>query len=221
MVESGGRDRDSMADGDPGADEPWYVREGSPEAPWQDLFLGESPRTILYRLCDDDALRLWDLCQDRLSEVVVLVHVDRLASRAVARVAYGAAEGYDGKPPLLTWLRERIDQSITELLEEDVENEYQGTTLTGEERERYVAMIPRETGIAGNLARRACVHFNALPTALREPFFRTVFERWTIEEYAMKHDLSLDDVVHRIEETTRHLVHSVENGTDGKERPGP
>ena len=221
MAGSGGRDSGARGGGAHDANQPWYARAGAPEPPWRDLFLGGGPGRILQRLCAGDVLCLGELSEDRLREMVYMIHPDRLRARAMARVAYGAAAGYDGRPPLLAWLRDRVDQSIEELLEEDLEEEQLGHPVEGIHLERYRTLIPPATGIDPKQARRACVFFNELPRAMREPFFRTVLEGWTTEEYAMEHDLSLDDVVRRIQECTRHLVLSVENGQDGKERPAP
>jgi hypothetical protein len=197
--------------------EPWYAREGAREPSWKDLFLGDSAREILWRLCEGDALELGALCGDRLSEAAFLLHPDRLLARVIARVAHGAALGYDGRPPLLEWLLDWVDMSIDELLDEDIEAERMGLPPDGEELDRFVELIPPATGIEPELARRACVFFNELTQDRRIPFYRIVIEGWKVEDYCMEHDRSLDEVVQQIEETTRHLVLLVEDGRSGRE----
>ena len=204
---------------DPYRVRPWYVGDGA-EPPWRDLFLGGSPVTILPRLHAGDPLHLAPLCWDRLREVVLLIHPVRLYSRALASVAYSAALGYSGQPPLLAFLTECVDQAIEELLEEDAWDERQGTPIEPARLPRYADLVPRETGIEPGLSRRACVVFNSLPDEAREPFFRIVLEQYTVEEYGMQSDRSLEEIVAQIEATTRHLVLMVENGANGKEEKG-
>jgi len=220
MADHGESDYGSAGGGEGRPDEPWYAREDGREPSWRDLFLGDSAREILRRICRGDALQLGALCLDRLSEVAFLIHPDRLHARVVARVAYGAAYGYDGTPPLLHWLLDRVDQAIEDLMDEDIEAERRGLPPGGEELERYAVMIPEETGIEPELTRRACVYFNELPQEQREPFYRIVLEGWAVEDYAMEYDRPLDDVVRQIAETTRHVVLLVENGRPGSEEAG-
>jgi len=220
MPEYRGDEFGSTGRGGGAGSEPWYARENPTEPDWRELFLGGGPAEILDRIEPDDPLALVQLCEDWLSDNAVLVHPDRLFVRAVARVAYAAAYGYDGRPSLLNWLLLRIDQSLQELMEEDFEEERFGIPPSGVDLDRYMDLIPRETGIEPALTRRACVIFNALSKSMREPFYRTVIENWTPEEFAMQKDRSLDEVVRQIQETTRHLVFSVENGEYGKEDEG-
>lgn len=198
--------------GDRGAagEPPWFLRENAPEPPWQDLFLSESAGEILTRLCRDDALQLGEMCEFRLAEAAFMVHPDRLLARAVAQVAHSAAYGYDGSPPLFEWLLDRIDRSIDDLITDDIEAERRGVPPSQEELEDYVPLIPRETGIAPELSRLACVTFNTLPESLRQPFFAIFIEGLSVEEYGMEYDISLDDIVTSIEETTRRLILLVE-----------
>ena len=194
---------------------PWFLQAGAPEPPWRELFAGNSTRQILERLYARDALQLAEYCEHRLIETALLIHPDRLLARAAARVAYGAAFGYYGDPPLAAWLCDRIDDSIEELLAEDIEDERGGVPPEGPNQHRYTRLIPREVGIAPEQCRLTCVVFNTLPESMRRPFFRVFLEGVSIERYAMEHDRPLDEVVAQIEETTRRLVLLVENGEHG------
>ncbi|MEW6074232.1 MAG: hypothetical protein AB1726_16765 [Planctomycetota bacterium] len=206
------------AAGEPDArKEPWFLREPAPEPEWRELLRGESPRAILQQICADESLQIVELCEHRLAEQAFLIHPDRLVARSLARVAYAAALGYGGDPPLAAWLTGCVDQSIAELLSEDIEEERTGVPPEEESLRRYQELIPAEVGIAPELSRLTCIQFNTLPQALRIPFFRIVVTGLSIEQYALRYDRPIDEVVRQLDEATRRLVLLVEDGKLGEE----
>jgi DNA-directed RNA polymerase specialized sigma24 family protein len=95
--------------------------------------------------------------------------------RALARAAHGAPR-YRGSPPLAVWLRTCIDRSIDDLLDEDRDEE-RSFSLTDGELEHPYAFIADLLQCEPELARSACVAFNALPREDRRTFFAIVIER--------------------------------------------
>lgn len=90
-----------------------------PGAPWRKLFRGSTSRERLAHFAAGDPLGLWPRCATAVQRSHLVVHLDRLHLRAIARSAY-EGQFYGGKPPLETWLDERVEQSLLELLREDL-----------------------------------------------------------------------------------------------------
>lgn len=143
-----------------------------------------SARKVLERLIDGDPLELGPRCQERISESAVFVAWDRLWLRAAARIAY-AAPRYKGLPRLDVFIDERIDQSIEDLLREDIEEDRGGVPVSEPWDPRY-AFVSEQVGIDPNLARSACIRFNDMPLDVRRTYFavalgKKTFHRWIAE----------------------------------------
>lgn len=91
-----------------------------PVDPLSDLLRLRSPREILRRLADGDPLEIEARVVEVLRESGWLVDPRRLTLRAMACTAY-AAPDYRGKPELSRWLRNRIEDALQQMLEEEVE----------------------------------------------------------------------------------------------------
>ncbi len=144
------------------------------------LGLGSS-RAILARLVDGDPFEIGPRCVERMREEAFLVSLQRVHLRAVARTAYAAVH-YRGTPPLAQWLRERIDESVREILAEDREAERDGSVVA-EAPEPLHAHVAAALGVEASLGRRACNAFNRLPAPVRHAFFAVVIERKSVNRY--------------------------------------
>jgi hypothetical protein len=146
-----------------------------------DLLKGGSPKEILARLLSGDPLELRARCRERLHAKALLVSLDRLQLRAVARIAH-AAPRWRGEPPLQAWVEETIDHSTRELMEEDVETVRSGIPQPGPGEGHY-AFLSSLLGIEPHLCPRACVAFNALHDSVRRTFFALVVEGTRLNRY--------------------------------------
>lgn len=151
--------------------------------PGKEHLVGASPREILHRMLDhDDPLEIWGRSEALIESEAVLMAVDRLYLRALARVAH-AAMRYKGTPPLEVWLAERVAFSLRELVQEDREADHGELHLDVEGEQRY-AFLVAALGLEPQLARRACVRFNDEPLEVRRTFWRVVVLKQSIEEVA-------------------------------------
>jgi hypothetical protein len=136
---------------------------------------------VLSRLVDGDPLEIEARCLEELREQAFLLCVSRVHLRSVARIAH-AAMRYRGEPALDVWLKERVEHSIKELLEEDREEERVGVPPSQPWDPRY-AFVSEALGIEPTLARRACVAFNLLPHEVRCAYYAVVVDGKTIHRY--------------------------------------
>ena len=143
--------------------------------PGRELLGVGSPAEVMTRVLEGDPLEIRARCRERLEEEALLLSLHRLHLRALARTAHGAPR-YRGSPPLDAWLRTCIDQSIADLLEEDRDEE-RSFALSDGELEHPYAYIADLLQCEPELARSACVAFNALPRDDRRTFFAVVIER--------------------------------------------
>jgi hypothetical protein len=172
-------------------------------APGGDLLKGGSPKEILARLLAGDPLELRARCKDRLHTKALLLSLDRLQLRSVARIAHGASR-WQGEPPLQAWVEERIDHSMKELMEEDVETVRSGIPQPGPDEGHY-AFLSSLLGIEPHLCPRACVAFNALPDPVRLAFFAVVVEGTRLNRYVAEGNGSPQDVKASVERAFRAL----------------
>jgi hypothetical protein len=143
--------------------------------PGRELLGVGSPAEVMTRILQGDPLEIRARCRERLEEEALLLSLHRLHLRALARAAHGAPR-YRGSPPLAVWLRTCIDRSIDDLLDEDRDEE-RSFSLTDGELEHPYAFIADLLQCEPELARSACVAFNALPREDRRTFFAIVIER--------------------------------------------
>jgi len=154
----------------------------APQYPGCELLRASRPRDVLARLTDGDPLGLRERCRERLRLRAVLVSENRLFLRSVARVAY-ASMTYRGTPALATWLRERIDQALRELLTEDYEADRVEEPQADDEDEERYAFLTDVLGVDTVVARRASVVFNSLPDPVRQAFWALVIEGKSINRH--------------------------------------
>jgi hypothetical protein len=149
--------------------------------PGSEILSQESPKRVLSRLVDGDPLEIQARCKEHVYDQAWLLSVSRVHLRSVARIAH-AAMRYRGEPALDAWLKERVEQSTLELLEEDLEEERVGIPPAEPWDPRY-AFVSEALGIEPTLARRACVEFNLLPHEVRCAYFAVVVEGKTIHRH--------------------------------------
>jgi DNA-directed RNA polymerase specialized sigma24 family protein len=149
---------------------------------WRQLLSGSSSREVLARIHPGDPLELRRLAGERLRERAWLCDADRVFVRAVARCARFAVR-YRGQPELKTWLGERVDEALADLLREDLEAERAGQPPEPEASAAYEDLA-RPLGLPPAAMRGVCVAFNQLPEAERKAFFALVIESRSLDELA-------------------------------------
>ncbi|HEV8113715.1 MAG TPA: hypothetical protein VGR31_13145 [Planctomycetota bacterium] len=165
---------------------------GEASDPGGDLLRGGSPKEILARLVDGDPLEVRARCKEQLHLRALLLSLDRLQLRTVARIAY-AAPRWRGEPPLGRWLVERIEHSMKELIDEDGEAVLSGIPDPEATDERY-AFLSSLLGIEPQLGQRACVAFNAQPEPVRKAFFAVLIEGQRFNRYVAEGNGSPQEV---------------------------
>lgn len=150
--------------------EPGPSRGGDASAfPGSEWLRGPSPRAILHNLLDHDPFELGGRSVARLEQRALLLSGNKLWLRALARVAH-AALGYHGEPALETWLRQKMDVSLEEILEEELQAELEGQPLDVPPEPHHL-FVSQHFGVEPGMARRACLRFNGLPESVRRVFF--------------------------------------------------
>jgi hypothetical protein len=140
-----------------------------------------------------------------LLDVAYLIDIDRLFHRAIARVAYAAALGYNGTPSLSQWLVDRINESIEELLQEDVASELSGLPPDAEE-EDYYSFLADAVEVEPVVARRMTIAFNGLAERQRRPFYQIAVLGESLDDYADAHDIPRDQLKASIQETMSFIL---------------
>ncbi len=154
---------------------------GEASDPGGDLLRGSSPKEILARLVDGDPLEVRARCREQLHIGALLLSLDRLQLRAVARIAY-AAPRWRGEPALGPWLVQRIEHSMKELMDEDAETVLSGIPDPEIADERY-SFLTSLLGIEPQLGLQACVAFNAQADPVRKAFFAVMIEGTRFNRY--------------------------------------
>lgn len=111
----------------------------------------------------------------------VIIDMERLYFRAVARVAHAAIR-YRGTPPLAEFLRGRIDTAIDDLVREDAAADAEGLPLAREDQSRF-RFLTQVLGVEPHLSRSAAVRFNVLDEEVRQTFFALVVEMRKFHRY--------------------------------------
>lgn len=167
-----------------------------PTYPGSELLYGDRPKTVLHRLNDGDPLGLRQRGRERIQMRAVLISENRLYLRSLARVAYASMK-YRGDPPLGTWLSDRIDQSLEELLNEDRFANWGREEEEEDPEERY-KFLTKVLGVSPTVARRASVVFNILPDAVRVAFWALVIEGKSLNRHVAEGHGTPDDVRARV-----------------------
>ena len=216
LARMAGHEGEEWSWGDPDDALPWEPGTPYPHGdyPGKDVLNLASPLEVLHRLLEDDVLEVHRKSWRRLWERALLLDHKAVSKRCFARVAR-AGPLYRGHPPLDRWLRDRFDQSIRELLSEDVEAELQGLPVDPEDTR--VELLTRTLGLEPGLVRRASIRFNGAPRRSREAFFRVALEGRTIREHGFSVDRTHDQVVADLERAVRAL--SAPASSDGHDLP--
>jgi hypothetical protein len=160
--------------------------------PARDLLRGASPNEVLAKLHRGDPLELMARCGERLRNQALLLQVDRLYLRTIARMAF-AAHDYRGVPPLDAWIADLMRLAQKELLSEDREAER--TELTPDaDRDPRLAFVSKSLGVEPGLARRAVNAFNRLPLEVRTTFFGVVIASRSPLIYASETGMAMERV---------------------------
>jgi DNA-directed RNA polymerase specialized sigma24 family protein len=149
---------------------------------WRQILGGSSPREVLARFHADDPLGLRRCVASVLRRRSYLFDADRVHLRAMARCARFATR-YRGQPPLGTWLGERVEEALLDLLHEDLEGERRGQPLGSFERSGFEDLAG-PLGLDPERMRAVCVAFNHRPEVERRAFFALVIEGRTLDEVA-------------------------------------
>lgn len=197
---SGGSD----SEGDPGVQaEQTAQDELRPVDPRVALLQGHDARTILERIgSPEDPLGIGALSSERVLQLVVFLDHERVALRALARIAHEAvADPHAGRPNLHGWLVARVDQSVQDLIREDYEALRLGRPFTDSDHP-YYAEFSELTGIEAERVHETCTLFNLLDPITREAFYCIVFEQQPLEMYARAVDEPVDWVEDRVATAT-------------------
>ena len=187
----------SIADPEPSrrTSAPWTPLKG-----WRHLLAVKSPRHALERLVgDEDPLALRSLCAQELRSQAILVDLDRVHLRSLARIVFRAVGEAD--PGERTLVLEEVRAAVRDIQREDRRRAGQGRddepmgTAEGAEaldpRCSAFAVFARPLGFTEQDLLRACVSFNGREVIEREAFFQTVVERRSLDEVAKALGLDL------------------------------
>lgn len=191
------------------------ARDARRSVDWRALFRAADSREVLTRLMHDDPLGLRARVATRLAHRAWLIDVDRVLLRSFARTAR-AALGYRGDPSLDSWLDERIDEAMADLLAEDHEAERAGAPLEA----RHAAVLTTlggPLGLSPGELRTACVLFNRLPHGDRRAFYALVIQARTLDELAHERSESASDVARGARRGLEALLH----GANARRQPPP
>jgi len=167
----------SLIERDAAQDPPVRARSARPH--WRALLSGSSPREVLARLMSGDPLSLRPCIAAVLAERLVLIEPDRVFLRAVARIARFAVR-YRGQPEIDVWIRQQIEETVLELLDDDAEAD-EGV---GVFEDSGIGDLARPLGIESSRARAACDAFNRLTLEERSAFHALVLVGRSLDEVA-------------------------------------
>src|SRR5947208_4798755 len=112
--------------------------------PARELLRGASANEVLSKLHRGDPLELMARCGERVRNQALLLQVDRLYLRTIARMAF-AAHDYRGVPPLDAWIADVMRLAQRELLSEDCEAE-RTERASDVERDPRLAFVSESLG---------------------------------------------------------------------------
>lgn len=139
------------------------------------------PSEILGRLVESDPLALRPRSRTRLAALGHVLPEERLALRAMARVAFEARRrprdvGLD------VWLDGCVDVSIRELIDEQLAEERALEPIEASRDADFYRALGGALSIEPGLARLACVRLNGLTRDRRQVFHALAIERATLEQ---------------------------------------
>ena len=157
------------------------AEHGKRSFPGAELLSGGTPRMVLARITPGDPLGLKMRTMARVRERALLIAMDRLYDRSLARTAFAAPQ-YEGDPPLGEWLTQLIDKGIVDLLREDREAERNQEPLINPTDYRY-SHLAEALGVEKQHARKMCIVFNDLPDQVRQVYWAVAVEGKSINRY--------------------------------------
>lgn len=172
-----------------------------PVYPGSDLLAGANPKKVLRRLFDGDPLGIAQACSQRLRSKALILDLNRLHMRAIARIAH-AAPRYRGHPSLDPWITGRIDQSIKDLIKDDREEERSAMPPSDPREPRFI-FLSEALGIEPGLTRKACIKFNDLEPDVRGAFYAVVVEGKKINRYVAEGNGPPDNVLRLVRQALK------------------
>ena len=161
--------------------QPEEIGEEHKRYPASEILAGRNTSEILDRLLDGDPLGIRERSVQRMREQCYLLSLSRLYTRTLARVAHSGAS-YKGKPPFNEWIKLCIDQSATELMNEELEAERSNKPLPNPPAPHHT-FVTALLGIALGLTRRGCIRFNNLELEARQIFFAICVDGLAFHRY--------------------------------------
>ena len=175
---------------------------------WRRFLASGTPQEVLVRLVDGDPLGVRARAVARLREARLVLDGERVALRCLARVAR-AAQFYRGRPSFETWLDERCDEALRDLVEEERLAVSRGEPVASEPNV-VLRLFAEPLGLEPAAARRACVTLNERPFEERDAFFALVLEARPLDEVARERDLDPTLVARRARRVLLALLRSDE-----------
>ncbi|MFT5052773.1 MAG: hypothetical protein ACI8QZ_004210, partial [Chlamydiales bacterium] len=155
------------------------------EAMWAVLVGATDPRALLGFLDDGDPLGLLGRTVARLRYQAMLLELDHVHARVVARVAFECVMLKKRPAPrhVGAWIDERIDRSMEELDREDREALRQGLLAYEQWDARYL-FLHQGLGVPAKSTRGCCLVFNGLARDVRRAFFAVSIEGLSLDKAA-------------------------------------
>jgi hypothetical protein len=178
-------------------------------ADWRAILAGASPREVLARLMNGDPLALAGVVEERLRARAYLLDADRVFLRAAARCARLSGR-YRGDPPLAAWLAERVDESMLELVDEELEA-LAGGAEPGAELSVFESLA-RPLGLDPGRTRRACAVHNGLCEEQRRAFREVVLESRDLDELARQGGRSATGIARAARRALLAVLAEIESG---------
>jgi len=164
---------------------------------------GTLPSLLIRELIDDDPLDLELRCRLRLESDGLLIARPRLFLRAAARCAHKGFSYDAGSDPIEPWINARIEDSIRDLLDEDLS--FHRKNLPIEQPEHY-SLLMEHLELTAEVARAAHVAFNRLPQEVRSAYFRIGIQGVHPESYSSNGGGSMDEIHAHILQAVNTLV---------------
>lgn len=176
------RDEPERAENEEPADEPSRAQEPD-EVPA--ILRQGNVQERLERIEDGDPLELHARSELQLRSEGLFIDPERLALRAMARVAVFSSE-YEGVPGLDEWLDQVIHMSIQDLVREQEQEEFERISVFDSADKEFYLDFAAITKMPAKYGRLACLAMNKLPKEDRLTFWAIVVEgksinRWVAE----------------------------------------
>ncbi len=158
------------------------------------LMRQKTPEDVYSALAAGDPLGISQRAHERIRALCLLVDLDRLEERAIVRIAV-ARPAYQGDPPFETWIEQRLDEALKDLLIEDWRELREGNETLEEWDPRY-DFLAEMIGIGPERARKACATFNVLDYSDRRLFFLACMEGKNVSQLLQATGLDRTQIRH-------------------------